>query len=588
MARLVLSAAFLAFLAAFAWSSEVFEETITEIPSEMVQASESQRTYIDNTVSSLQKQFSDLQADIKAKKGTKGVRATIDTMTGMIDTILPMIKEAAETDQRLLNTEMSAVETLNGEAQTSQNILLGTAKDIRTSISDHNTLAGQWKTAADEYLKSIKSFEDLMAAKTKVCCEHQKASVPDVESTPAYVECDFKSKSGADYTRGAIAAMKTAVASKLKAGYQEYKRLKSSCEGKTAAIPGSRTAMTKKQSSCDEKQAATRAKAASVKTDLPELKKNWKTQKEEYETNYKRDFGKYTKAKKDVERQVSERSNEWKSVMQIRCLLVNYKDGGTFSDDDKKKCEQDTENRQDTRDIDEKKIKRVHHRDLSVTYPKEIKPLTWSLGDFNDLTSTSPFEEHCSKREDIPPTPVCAVVEPTRPTCSNHDMFTKAPTKAPTNTPTKAPSRAPTEAPTQAPTKWGRCVETNKAKQGTKTSTTTGWLNDWDGVLNWHTKQHRTHTGFMTGLKSKHRNDKEDRRFRARVTSGRVFQWKQPFWESGQTGWDATWQLECHANQAIVGLESHHRNDKEDRVFKIRCAQVLHDGKEVNTRLTRR
>jgi len=419
MARLMLNAAFLAFLAAFACSSEAFEETITEIPSDLVQASESQRTYIDNTVSSLQKQFSDLQADIKAKKGTKGVRATIDTMTGMIDTILPMIKEAAETDQRLLNTEMSAVETLNGEAQTSQNILLGTAKDIRTSISDHNTLAGQWKTAADEYLKSIKSFEDLMAAKTKVCCEHKKASVPDVESTPAYVECDFKSKSGADCTRGAIAAMKTAVASKLKAGYQEYTRLKSSCEGKTAAIPGSRTAMTKKQWSCDEKQAATRAKAASVKTDLPELKKNWKTQKEEYETNYKRDFGKYTKAKKDVERQVSERSNEWKSVMQIRCLLVNYKDGGTFSDADKKKCDQDTENGQDTRDIDEKKIKRVHHRDLSVTYPKEIKPLTWSLGTFKDLTSTSAIEEHCSKSEDIPPTPVCAVVEPTRPTCSN-------------------------------------------------------------------------------------------------------------------------------------------------------------------------
>merc|ERR1711934_26818 len=450
MARLVLSAAFLAFLAAFAWSSEAFEETTTEIPSDLVQASESARTYIDNTVSSLQKQFSDLQADIKAKKGTEGVRATIDTMTGMIDTILPMIKEAAETDQRLLNTEMSAVETLSGGAQTSQNILAGTAEDIRKSISDHNTLAVQWGTAADEYLKSIQSFENLMAAKTKVFCEHKKASVPDVESTPAYVECDFKSKSGADCTRGAIAAMKTAVASKLKAGYQEYKRLKSSCEGKTAAIPGSRTAMTKKQSSCDEKQAATRAKAASVKTDLPELKKNWKTQKEEYETNYKRDFGKYTKAKKDVERQVSERSNEWKSVMQIRCLLVNYKDGGTFSDDDKKKCEQDTENGQDTRDIDEKKVKRVHHRDLSVTYPKEIKPLTWSLGNFKDLTSTSPIEEHCSKREVIPPTPVCAVVEPTRPTCSN-----LAPTNSPTHRPTHRPTHKPTHRPTSRPTrKW--------------------------------------------------------------------------------------------------------------------------------------
>merc|ERR1719506_3254544 len=50
-----------------------------------------------------------------------------------------------------------------------------------------------------------------------------------------------------------------------------------------------------------------------------------------------------------------------------------------------------------------------------------------------------------------------------------------------------------------------------------------------------------------------------------------------------QTQWDAFFKIQCRANEAIVGLESHHSNNKEDRVFKIRCARVLHDGKEVNT-----
>ena len=43
-----------------------------------------------------------------------------------------------------------------------------------------------------DYLGSITDYEKAVGDKTTACCEQQKAGVPLVEYTPAYVECDFK------------------------------------------------------------------------------------------------------------------------------------------------------------------------------------------------------------------------------------------------------------------------------------------------------------------------------------------------------------------------------------------------------------
>jgi len=297
-------------------------------------------------------------------------------------------------------------------------VLNGRAKDVRGEIKKHNQYASKWKSAATKYVKAIKGFEKLVADKNRDCCIYKKASMPAVESTPPYLECDFKKESVKKCTADAISAMKSAVADKIKAGAAKYKSYKSKCETLTAKEPKDRRALRRADSNCDKQAAATRASRRIVRTDLPKLRKDFKRQKLEYHADYKKYWVAYKKTKKKIKKQEYDRNHEWTSVMEIKCLLANYKDGGSFDSSAKTKCSRQT---QEGRDY----FGHTHKAELKLSYPQKIKELHWRLGSFDALTNTKAYQSHCSQTENIPPAPQCSVSKKQKPVCKHHGVKRK-------------------------------------------------------------------------------------------------------------------------------------------------------------------
>merc|ERR1711981_1131150 len=159
---------------------------------------------------------------------------------------------------------------------------------------------------------------------------------------------------------------------------------------------------------------------------------------------------------------------------------------------------------------------------------------------------------------------------PPKPTPKPTRQPTKPPTKKPTKRPTKQPTRTPTRPPTRQPTKLSY----------TSTDHTSGYMNKWDKAMDYTQRNARRGATLITGMKSWHHNGMEDRRFKARyrtfeASSGNLK--REGVWLSSLTAWDAKWQLNCPANQAIIGFKSHHDNGREDRQFRIRCAKIKQD-----------
>merc|ERR1711998_591535 len=95
-----------------------------------------------------------------------------------------------------------------------------------------------------------------------------------------------------------------------------------------------------------------------------------------------------------------------------------------------------------------------------------------------------------------------------------------------------------------------------------------GWINNWDGAMNWSVGGHT----YISGLHSKHDNGREDRLFKPLLTSIGTSQ-ASTHWSGWINNWDAQWHYTCPGNMAIMGLISYHDNGKEDRRWRIRCAR---------------
>jgi len=98
----------------------------------------------------------------------------------------------------------------------------------------------------------------------------------------------------------------------------------------------------------------------------------------------------------------------------------------------------------------------------------------------------------------------------------------------------------------------------------------TGWMNGWDGELNWGIGK----TQMIHGFFSRHDNHREDRLW-AMYTA----------WADGVTctpqgvtgyvnGWDQEFTFQCQANQALNGVISVHDNHKEDRRWRFQCCAL--------------
>ncbi|XP_074648422.1 uncharacterized protein LOC141903932 [Tubulanus polymorphus] len=94
----------------------------------------------------------------------------------------------------------------------------------------------------------------------------------------------------------------------------------------------------------------------------------------------------------------------------------------------------------------------------------------------------------------------------------------------------------------------------------------TGYLNDGDRVVSFVCP----HNGIVTGFKSYHDNEKEDRRWKLRCCKLVTKPGLSCYWTDF---WDNQIDYRFPAGQAMVGMYSKHDNGKEDRLFKFRMCR---------------
>eukprot|EP00049_Salpingoeca_infusionum_P005502 m.92811 g.92811 ORF g.92811 m.92811 type:complete len:2840 (+) comp12991_c0_seq1:76-8595(+) len=96
----------------------------------------------------------------------------------------------------------------------------------------------------------------------------------------------------------------------------------------------------------------------------------------------------------------------------------------------------------------------------------------------------------------------------------------------------------------------------------------TGWLNSWDGELNYKCPGHQV----FTGIYSVHSNSKEDRLWAVRcgtVNDISSIDWTSYFIND----WDAPFTYTCAYGHSLYWLRSVHSNSKEDRLWQAGCAK---------------
>jgi len=101
-------------------------------------------------------------------------------------------------------------------------------------------------------------------------------------------------------------------------------------------------------------------------------------------------------------------------------------------------------------------------------------------------------------------------------------------------------------------------------------ATSTDYVNDWDGKLEWTAGPNQ----LVTGLYSVHDNWREDRRWKFYSEYTPHVTTIACVWSEYVNHWDGLLLFICPSGYAIVGFESVHNNRREDRRWKIRSCIV--------------
>jgi len=97
--------------------------------------------------------------------------------------------------------------------------------------------------------------------------------------------------------------------------------------------------------------------------------------------------------------------------------------------------------------------------------------------------------------------------------------------------------------------------------------------NNYDGVLSYKCGGNSA----ITGLKSSHSNSREDRRFSIKccdVSNNGDYAISKVYQTGYVNEYDGTIEFRCGYMEVLVGLYSHHNNKMEDRRFKFYCGRI--------------
>ena len=100
--------------------------------------------------------------------------------------------------------------------------------------------------------------------------------------------------------------------------------------------------------------------------------------------------------------------------------------------------------------------------------------------------------------------------------------------------------------------------------------------NEWDGDFNWNKGvQIENKNQFLVGLKSHHSNQKEDRIYTALYTSSEHWKLTECSGWKSVNSWDEPMKVSLAHNEVIAALYSNHNNHREDRQWKIRTCTLV-------------
>jgi len=340
---------------------------------------------LTDTIADLKSQFAELQAQAKVGvEVTPGVKTTIDKMVTMVEErIEPAIKDAHSADQSDMNTLMASVQTHNNAWDEKNALLQADANNVRGLIDAEQAASKKWETDAADFTTKQNHYLDQYGKQTNTCCQRDNAAVTDIHYVPAYASCDYKKQdtSGAcaDVARKAVSDV---VADAFTTGLSTYRGLRKSCQDLTDSMNSADGATKNQFDQCGASKNAETAAAALAASEQKRMQGEWDDATEAYHTEYAALTKAYDDRKTVVESDEKDRVSEWGAVQTIKCMLLNYKEGGTFDSASEKKCRESI----------------VTTGVVDIGYPARVPEKTPTLEPFEDQADDSAYENTCDSR----------------------------------------------------------------------------------------------------------------------------------------------------------------------------------------------
>jgi len=356
------------------------------------------------SVANLKKQFHELQMQLKdSSKATPGVKKVIDDMVAMIESDIEVaINDAHTADQDTLNSKMDAIGDLNSVYTDHVGALNERADHIEVLIADAIDKSATWKAKSETFTDVQNHYFKVYDNQTKTCCSKDNAGVIDVEYTPAYALCDYTVPAGSGCGDRAVKAAEDIVTTPFTDGLALYRALLAACNGLIVDLDQADIATDHAIANCDTAKQNTKAAEDETQQEKDEWSEDWDQTIANYNGNYTAMMADYDSNKERVESDEADRKKEWKSTQEIKCMLLAYRDGGSFDSATQEKCSQGIE---------------VH---LDIGYPAVVAQLSWDKHVFTLFTDASEYEHTCDARTPAPEFS-CVVAEPRPyPVCSSH------------------------------------------------------------------------------------------------------------------------------------------------------------------------
>jgi len=355
-------------------------------------------------VASIKAQFKALQEELQSASGkTKGVVGTINKMINMVESeIEPAIKQAHNDDQEVLNTKMNDVKVRNGGFIEEEKELQQDANDVRDLIDKEQAASKTWEDQSKTFTGAQTDYLAKFGQQTDTCCQRDNAAVMDIQTVPAYAECDYKDQANSG---GCAARAKEDVSNAVKgtfsSGLKKYRELRTSCNTATTEL---NTADTKTQQAfhkCGSDKRAAQAAAKLAASEQKRVQKRWDTATSKYSREYDSLMNKYNGEKAKVKKNEKDRKAETEAIAEIKCMLLKYKKSHVFDDSTHQSC----------------KDAYTYTGEVDIGYPDVIKKIVPKLKEFEKQTDDSAYESTCNTRADSPafscpvkkpnPVPVC-------------------------------------------------------------------------------------------------------------------------------------------------------------------------------------